>query len=220
MRHQNDRPDAPDAGPRGRGFGPFSGGQLTAITVAVIAVIGFPMIASAVSPSGNTFHACASKKTGALRVIDKSKKQHCGPNETPLSWSQTGPQGAPGTNGTNGTNGSNGSARAYAYVHANGTVVAARSKNISVEADTGDAGVYCVNLANVDPATIAPTVTVSDTPLSDGAAGYWSAFVTMDPTILAGEVPSGDCAIVPDFMVIIRNGGPGWVAQDFTISVP
>jgi hypothetical protein len=214
MRLQNNESNA---GRRDRGLGPFTGAQLTLVIIVLAGVIGFPMIASAVMPNGNTLNACASKKTGALRVIDKSKNQRCAKTETPLTWSKTGPTGARGPSGTNGTPGS---ARAYAYVQADGTVVAARSKNISVQADTGDAGVYCVNLQNVDPATVAPVVTASDTPLTDGGAKFWTPFLTFDPTILAGEVTSGDCAVLPDFLVIMRNGDPGFVPQDFTISVP
>jgi hypothetical protein len=223
MRHQSNRPNA---GRAGSGLGPFTGGQLTLIIIVLGVVIGFPMIASAVIPNGNTYNACAAKKGGALRVIDKSKNQRCAKTETALSWSKTGPPGAPGargatgTSGTNGTNGTPGSARAYAYVHADGTLDPARSKNISVQEDAGDPGVYCVNVVNVDPATIAPVATVSDTPLSDGAAGKWTPFLTFDGTILAGEVTSHDCVTLPDFLVIVTNGGGGWVPQDFTISVP
>ena len=132
MRRRNHQPNA---GRPGKGLGPFSGTQLTLIIIVLAVVLGFPMIASAVMPNGNTFTACASKKTGALRVIDKSKNQRCAKTETPLTWSKTGPTGARGPTGTNGTPGFE---RAYAYVQADGTVVAARSKNITVEADTSD----------------------------------------------------------------------------------
>jgi hypothetical protein len=104
-----------------RGLGPFTGGQLTAIVIALAAVVALPMIASAAIPNGNTYNACALKTSGALRVIDTSKHQTCKTTETAISWSKTGargPQGAPGVNGTNGAagatgaNGTNGAAGA------------------------------------------------------------------------------------------------------------
>src|SRR5205085_2950000 len=59
--------------------------------------------ALAASGSGNVIKACANKKTGALRLAKKCRR-----NERPVSWSIQGPQGVPGKNGTNGTSGSNG----------------------------------------------------------------------------------------------------------------
>lgn len=90
----------------GRGLGPFSSGHLTLIIVTLAIVLGLPTIASAVIPNGNTYNACANKKTGALRLIDTSKKQTCKKStETAVSWSKTGAKGAKGATGPAGTNG-------------------------------------------------------------------------------------------------------------------
>ena len=174
--------------------------------------LGVALVALVVAMSGTAVAASlitsAQIKDGTILVKDLSPKARA------YLKGQQGPKG------DRGPVGAAGSARAYAYVDADGTVEAARSRNITVEADVNDPGVYCVNVEEIDPATVAPIVTVSDTPLSDGAAGSWSAFLTFDSTILAGEVTAGDCAVVPDFLVIVRNGDPGFVPQDFTISIP
>ncbi len=180
--------------------------------------LGVSIVALAVAMSGTavaaTLITTAQIKDGTIRLTDIN------PAAIAKLKGEKGPKGATGTNGAPGANGAPGSARAFAYVSDDGTVDAARSKNISVQEDVAEPGIYCVNVENIDPATIAPIVTVSDTPLLDGAAGFWTAYVTLDPTILAGEQANGDCENVPDFLVIVKNGGNNTVSQDFTISVP
>jgi hypothetical protein len=46
--------------------------------------------------------------TGALRVIDTAKSQKCSAGETPISWNNTGPQGARGPQGLEGIQGPRG----------------------------------------------------------------------------------------------------------------
>ena len=73
-----------------------------AVAVAGI-LVGAGGFAFAASSSG-VIHACANKKTGALRLSNSCKKK----TERAAVWNVQGPQGLPGKNGTNGTNGTNG----------------------------------------------------------------------------------------------------------------
>jgi hypothetical protein len=105
-RTKRNRPD--------RGLGPFTGRQLTTIICVTIiaAVVGLPMVASAVIPNAKgVYTACMNNKSGAVRLIDPSKKQVCNKTrEKRISWNRTGKQGPTGPAGVPG------SARAYAYV--------------------------------------------------------------------------------------------------------
>jgi hypothetical protein len=68
-------------------------------SVAVLALIALALSLGGVafgSASNKVVKACASKKTGALRL---SKNGRCKRSEKAVSWNK---QGAPGTNGTNG----------------------------------------------------------------------------------------------------------------------
>ncbi len=78
-----------------------------AATVVVIAGTG---IGVAAIPAGNgTISACYGKLGGVVRVIDTAKGQRCSNQlESPLSWSQTGPQGLPGSPGQPGLPGKDG----------------------------------------------------------------------------------------------------------------
>ena len=194
----------------GRGWGPFTGGQLTLIIGMLAVVVAFPMVASAVIPNGNTYNACALKTTGALRVIDTSKHQTCKTAETKLSWSKTGAKGATGSTGAPG------SARAYAYVNADGTVNAARSKNITVSTISSPPVLpiaYCIMVTGgIDPTTVAPDVTVADPPGTATPTGNKGGF----------ELPAGLslCPAGTAFVVGIANPGGTLVASDFTVLVP
>jgi hypothetical protein len=98
---------------------PTAGRAAGYLAVAAAGVlIGAGGLAFAAS-GGGVIHACASKKTGALRLATDCKKKQ----ERSVSWNVQGPQGLrgptgatgpqglqgpqglPGTNGTNGTNG-------------------------------------------------------------------------------------------------------------------
>jgi hypothetical protein len=66
--------------------------------------------------SGGVIHGCYKKSSpnqGTLRVIDTDKAQACSNSETPLNWSQTGPQGPQGAQGPQGPQGPSGSSHAY-----------------------------------------------------------------------------------------------------------
>jgi hypothetical protein len=71
-----------------------------AAVVACLALVGG--VAYATIPDANgVIHGCYKKSGGAVRVID-SPSASCDSNETPLNWSQTGPQGPQGEPGLSG----------------------------------------------------------------------------------------------------------------------
>jgi hypothetical protein len=87
-------------------------GKLIRPAVVALAIVGALLvggIAYATIPDGNgVIHGCYLKGLGTLRVIDTGKSQTCAKFETPLDWSQTGPQGPPGQQGQPGSPGSQG----------------------------------------------------------------------------------------------------------------
>jgi hypothetical protein len=75
---------------------------------AVAAAVAFLLVAGgglaiAATSGGPAISACASKKTGALRLARK-----CRHNERTLSWNQTGPPGPQGKRGPTGSKGATG----------------------------------------------------------------------------------------------------------------
>jgi hypothetical protein len=84
-------------------------------TVAVVALvfgagIGAAGAAYAAIPDpGGEIHGCVGKLTGTLRIIDPSTGAQCDALlETPLGFSQRGPQGATGATGATGAAGATG----------------------------------------------------------------------------------------------------------------
>lgn len=93
----------------------FSGGM----------VLFLPLVAggaalAAIPDEGGMFTGCYHQQTGALRVIDAGAGAGCDPSEQQISWSQTGPQGAPGAQGPQGEAGPQGhpGMSGYTYVSA------------------------------------------------------------------------------------------------------
>lgn len=81
-----------------------------AITAAVVvAIAGGVTYAVAQIGSGGVFHGCYTSANGQLRLIDPATDS-CHPSETPISWSQTGPQGLKGDSGPPGPAGPQGPA--------------------------------------------------------------------------------------------------------------
>lgn len=70
--------------------------------------------ATASIPSDNgVIHGCLQPNNGNItRVVDAEAGQTCASNETPLNWSQTGPQGPAGEAGSTGPQGETGPAGA------------------------------------------------------------------------------------------------------------
>jgi collagen triple helix repeat protein len=81
---------------------------LTALVagLALLAVGGGVALAT-IPDSGGVISSCYNKSGGALRVIDPSVSR-CSSGEQPLTWNQTGPQGATGPQGLKGDAGQQG----------------------------------------------------------------------------------------------------------------
>lgn len=75
---------------------------------AAIFVIGAGVAWAAIPGSGGVINGCYEKRTGILRVIDVEAGKACLSFETPISWSQRGPQGDPGVAGAQGPEGPQG----------------------------------------------------------------------------------------------------------------
>jgi hypothetical protein len=89
-----------------RGFASRFSRRVVALGVGVLALAGG--LAYASIPDGNgTISACYLTGVGQVRLIDPSREQ-CRPNETAISWSQTGPPGATGATGPQGATGATG----------------------------------------------------------------------------------------------------------------
>jgi hypothetical protein len=71
---------------------------------AVLAVVG--IVHATIPDSGGVLHGCYANNNGSLRIVDNPAT--CKNNETAVSWSQTGPQGAQGPQGTQGIQGPQG----------------------------------------------------------------------------------------------------------------
>ena len=88
---------------------------LLALVIVGALVVGGIAYAN-IPDAGGVIHACYKKSSpnqGTLRVIDNEKAQACSSSETPLNWSQTGPQGQQGIQGIQGPQGPSGSSHAY-----------------------------------------------------------------------------------------------------------
>ncbi len=64
------------------------------------------IVHASIPDSGGVVNACYQNNNGALRVVDNPAT--CKNNETPLAWSQTGPQGLQGPQGAQGIQGPQG----------------------------------------------------------------------------------------------------------------
>jgi hypothetical protein len=81
---------------------------LAVTAVVVVAIAGGVTYALADIGSGGVINGCYKSQNGQLRVIDPATDS-CLPSETPISWSQTGPQGPKGDKGDPGPQGPTGS---------------------------------------------------------------------------------------------------------------
>ncbi len=81
---------------------------VTAAALAVGLTAGGIQIAAGAIPQDNTYTACMLKSVGTIRVIDVAKGGKCSSLETQITWSQTGPAGAPGQPGAAGQPGAQG----------------------------------------------------------------------------------------------------------------
>jgi hypothetical protein len=93
-------------------------GKLIRPALVALAIVGTLLavggIAYATIPDGGgVIHGCYQKNQGSLRIIDTGTSQTCSSSESPLNWSQTGPQGQQGPQGVQGPQGPSGSSHAY-----------------------------------------------------------------------------------------------------------
>jgi hypothetical protein len=79
---------------------------------ALVAAATLAGITHASVGDGGVINGCYKTQNGQLRVIDPAT-QSCNPSETPISWSQTGPQGPPGPQGDPGPTGPRGPSEAF-----------------------------------------------------------------------------------------------------------
>jgi len=87
---------------------------LATLIAAAAVFAGLGAIAYASIPdAGGVIHGCYKTNKGDLRVIDPSAGGSCQSSETPLDWSQTGPQGPQGPQGPMGPPGPEGSGHAF-----------------------------------------------------------------------------------------------------------
>jgi Collagen triple helix repeat (20 copies) len=171
-------------------------------------------------------------KNGSLRAVDFAKHQlpagprgGTGPRGTTGARGRTGTTGKTGARGRTGTTGAKGSAgatgpagpagtaRAYGVVKPDGSIVAAKSKNLTVSHVSAQAGTYCVTptaASGIDAATVQPVATVD--------SGNTTAGVHIIQSVGAAE--ADDCAGGWEF--VTTDLGPPVARQDiaFTVSVP
>ena len=76
-----------------------------AVAFTVLVAVSGGLAVAATSAGGPVIGACANKKTGALRLASKCRR-----NERAIRWNQTGPQGPGGPAGPAGANGTSGGA--------------------------------------------------------------------------------------------------------------
>src|SRR5262245_1742024 len=70
-------------------------------------VVAVSMLAGGLAYADVTITGCVLSGQGQVRIIDPSRDR-CKPNETQVSWSQTGPQGSQGPAGPAGPQGATG----------------------------------------------------------------------------------------------------------------
>jgi hypothetical protein len=76
-----------------------------ALAIVLLVAVSGGLAIAATSPGGSVIGACANKKTGALRLAGKCRR-----NERSIHWNQIGPHGPSGPAGPTGANGTPGGA--------------------------------------------------------------------------------------------------------------
>jgi hypothetical protein len=88
--------------------------RLTAFTLGVVVTaVSVSAVSYVNALNDQTMRACADRKTGAMRYIDKGR---CKRTERALTWNQVGPQGLQGATGAQGPAGLTGAAGSNATV--------------------------------------------------------------------------------------------------------
>ena len=82
-------------------------GKMGKALIAAGAIILVLFVTSLQSLAADVINGCYNKTTGKLRIV--SAVENCAPQEIPISWNLTGPQGEPGPQGEQGEQGEQGS---------------------------------------------------------------------------------------------------------------
>ena len=110
---------------------------LAAAGVALLLGGGGVAALAAIPGANGVIHACYSRSTGVLRVINpdghSSRTRHCAGNEASLAFNQKGPKGARGPQGPQGDTGPSGTQGDPGAGSSTGpTIYSAHSDNVSV----------------------------------------------------------------------------------------
>lgn len=108
------------------------------VGAAAIFVVGAGVAWAAIPGSTGVINGCYGERTGILRVIDSEADAACLNSETPISWSQQGPQGERGPQGPQGLKGDTGNAGPQGPQGLKGDTGATGPQG--VKGDTGDTG--------------------------------------------------------------------------------
>jgi hypothetical protein len=190
--------------------------------IAIVVALACGGAAIAATSSSGALHACANKRTGALRLLTHGKCKH---SEREASWNAVGPAGKPGPRGpaglqgsvgVTGVTGATGTARAYAHVIADGSPTnshpsldPARTKGFTeVGYGTGGAndGEYCLTAPGISSDSTAAVVSVD---YNVGYAGtpYYAYLYVSHPDCAAGQfevITIGNTAVHNlDFEIVV-----------------
>jgi hypothetical protein len=121
----------------------------------------------AVAASGtDAIHACASKRTGALRIA-----KSCNRHERSVSWAKSGPPGARGQQGPPGMNGQPGAPATKLFVldDIDGNVVRS-SGGVTVSQQSTDNNAGTVSRTVTFPSDVSHCVAVANASIDNGSA--------------------------------------------------
>lgn len=191
-------------------------------TVVLVGAIGGSVYAA--GTSGPATIGSAQIKNGSIKLKDispnarKALRGARGPAGAPgvVAAGTAGPKGATGATGPAGAPGAPGTATAYATVNADGSVVAARSKNLIVTIPPGGGvGIYCVQPAPGSGISPSARPAVATPTQGDGLAPGRSAQVSIVDQI--------GCKVADGWPVITHRFSSGAFVQDnmgFMVIIP
>ena len=176
---------------------------LTAPTLAamVLGVMALAGGALAASRGGSPITACVHKTGGGLY-----QARHCARRDGKLTWSATGPRGAagaPGRTGGQGPQGEPGSARGFAFVEADGTLLG-KGGSIDIAVHKVGTGEYCLKMSPDPGSTAAIVATIQGPDLT-------AALISVNTGV------AGDCA--PDGGRGVFTMNPAGAAADHSFVV-
>jgi hypothetical protein len=156
----------------------------TLIAVTLLAVLIGSL--GAESALAGSIHACVRPKSGATRIVGAKAK--CRRGEQKLSWSTTGPRGAPGKSGATGAPGAPGEAGNEGKAGSNGAAALYSAFAEGPTVLTGGATLLTKVLPPGSYAVSSKTMLVGESE-AEGWAGA-SCILGDTPGILTGEEPT------------------------------